>query len=388
MVVAVGIDVAQERKGLDLVVIDGDRNIVETRRRANVGDVATVVAAIRPDVVCIDSPAAWAAEGRSRAAERDLRRLGITAFATPVDPGPHPFYGWMRVGFSVFAAVASAYPRYRAGPVRGTAVEVFPEATAVLLEGRLRRSDEAKAEFRRRVLARQGIDPTGLATLDSVDAALGALTGVMALEGEFVAVGRPEEGVIVVPVRVLPSAPLVRGASRQDRSPSTSVEGETSGEHVCLCGCGAPVRRRFLPGHDATLKSRLLRRRAAGDQDAARRLQELGWDRPEVRPPGAVRPVVETKVGLQAQPDLAGLDGDLNDIGTRQDLAGFVLRLRTHLLQGPDGWENPTLERFLEAFAAWCIDMPADALDAQVPEADQPSWQLVGRMLLAASIYE
>lgn len=388
MVVAVGIDVAQERKGLDLVVIDGDRNIVEKRRRATVGDIATVVAAVRPDVVCIDSPPAWAAEGRSRAAERDLRRLGITAFATPVDPGPHPFYGWMRVGFSVFEAVASAYPRYRAGPVRGTAVEVFPEATVVLLEGRLRGADEAKAKFRRRVLERQGIDPAGLATLDSVDAALAALTGIMALEGEFVAVGRLGEGVIVVPVRVLPSAPLVRSASRQDLPPITTVEGVTPGPRACLCGCGAPVRRRFLPGHDAKLKSRLLRHRDAGDRDAARRLRELGWDRPEVRLPGADRSAAATNAELHTQADLAGLDGELDGIGTRQDLARFVLRLRSHLLHDPGGWENPTLERILDALAAWCIEMPADALDAQGPEAEQPSWQLVGRMLLAASMYE
>lgn len=213
MGVSVGIDVAEERKGLDVVALDGDRQVVATAARATVAEVGGLVAELRPAVVCIDSPPAWAAEGRSRAAERHLRRLGITAFATPRDPGPHPFYRWMRVGFATFAAVAASHPRFRRGPVRGTAIEVFPEATAVLLEGRLRSKDESKIRFRRRVAADRGVDTSRLATGDAVDAALAALTGLLALEGEFSAVGVPEEGVVVVPVRVLPSAPLRRWCS-------------------------------------------------------------------------------------------------------------------------------------------------------------------------------
>ena len=59
----------------------------------------------------------------------------------------------------------------------------FPEASAVLLEGRLRSKDEPKVRFRRRVLADRGIDTAGLRTGDAVDAALAALTGLLALEG-------------------------------------------------------------------------------------------------------------------------------------------------------------------------------------------------------------
>lgn len=207
---SLGVDVAEERKGLDVVVLDERRGVVAQRRRAAVADVAALVGELRPDVVCIDSPPAWAATGRSRAAERELRRLGITAYAVPEDPGPHPFYRWMRVGFAVFAAVADTHQRYRCGPVRGTAVEAFPEATAVLLDGALRPRDESKARFRRRVLAGQGVDTSGLRSLDAVDAALAALTGLLALEGELSAVGDPGEGVVVLPVRTLPTVPLRR----------------------------------------------------------------------------------------------------------------------------------------------------------------------------------
>ena len=46
---------------------------------------------------------------------------------------------------------------------------------------------------------------------------------------------------------------------------------------VCGCGCGAPVARRFKPGHDAKLKSLLLREARQGSESAKRRLDALGW---------------------------------------------------------------------------------------------------------------
>lgn len=207
---SVGIDVAEQRKGLDLAALDGSRFIVASLRRATVAQVAATVAELRPDVVCIDSPPGWAADGRSRSAERALRRLGITAFSTPTDPGDHSFYRWMRVGFSIYDAIADSHPRYRGGPVRGTAAEVFPEATAVLLEGRLRSATETKSQFRRGVLERHGVDTSVLRSIDAVDAALAALTGVLALDGECSGVGDPAEGVILLPVSRLPGTKLVR----------------------------------------------------------------------------------------------------------------------------------------------------------------------------------
>lgn len=46
---------------------------------------------------------------------------------------------------------------------------------------------------------------------------------------------------------------------------------------TCECGCGAPVRARFLPGHDAKLKSALLKAARAGDQKARDDLYSRGW---------------------------------------------------------------------------------------------------------------
>lgn len=287
MTVSVGVDIAEARKGLDLVVLDGQRTIVECVARASVTDVVAAIARIAPDIVCIDSPPAWALSGRSRAAERALRSLGIMAFCTPTDPGDHAFYRWMRVGFAVFSGIADRYPNYRGGPIRHTALEVFPEASATLLTGTLCPKGQ-KILFRRAVLRAHNIDENLLGSIDAVDAALAALTGLRALEGQLTAVGDPAEGIIVVPVAPLPTAPLTRplvGAASH-RQPATAVAGTAaSPDHSprrCGCGCGALVARRFRPGHDAKLKSRLLRAAKLGDTVAEHQLLQLGWLPPDL----------------------------------------------------------------------------------------------------------
>jgi predicted nuclease with RNAse H fold len=209
-VLAVGVDVAEELKGLDLVALDSARQIVASHRRLTVGRVADLILnELRPDIVCIDSPSGWSRSGSSRQAERDLARLGISAFATGADPGDHPFYRWMRVGFSLFAAVGKRYPIFRGDDPTGKAAEVFPNASAVMLAGRARAKHESKSEFRRQVLLANQIDVRLLVGIDQVDGALAALTGLVALEGHSCSLGDPEEGMIVLPVQSrvpLPSA--------------------------------------------------------------------------------------------------------------------------------------------------------------------------------------
>jgi predicted nuclease with RNAse H fold len=197
---AVGIDVAEARKGLDLVALDRDRNIAAARRRLTVDEAAQLTSTLHPAVVCIDSPSGWSTSGRSRAAERELARIGIQSYRTGRDPGDHPFYRWMRVGFQVFQRVSASYPLYRGGGVAGHAAEIFPHASACLLAGRARPPAVAKETFRRGVLADAGLATDQLATLDQVDAALGALTGLIALEGIYTTVGEPAEGLILLPV--------------------------------------------------------------------------------------------------------------------------------------------------------------------------------------------
>jgi hypothetical protein len=55
-VTSFGMDVAETRKGLDLVALDVERNIVATEGRRKVTEVVAMVHALRSAVVCIDAP--------------------------------------------------------------------------------------------------------------------------------------------------------------------------------------------------------------------------------------------------------------------------------------------------------------------------------------------
>ncbi len=276
---ALGIDVGV-RKGLDLVLLTDDRAVIETERRVHVEDVAAVADDLRPDVVAIDAPPAWASTGRSRRTERELRWFGIQCFNTPSDPrmGEHPFYEWMTVGFATFQAIETAFPRYRGGSVRGTAIEVFPHATAVVLAGHLPPRGAPVHRWRRGVLGDHGVDPGPLRSADQVDAALAALTGLYALERRCSAPGDPREGMIVVPAATLPAHPYrrARPPERTDRQPALP------GLAACACGhpdCTALTASEFARGHDAKRRSMLWTVARRG-QDATDELRRRGWALP------------------------------------------------------------------------------------------------------------
>lgn len=207
---AVGVDVAEARKGFDLVALDAERDIVCSQGRLAVDEVVSIISKLRPAIVCIDSPSGWAKSGRSREAERCLAAAGISSFPTGPDPGDHPFFRWMRAGMSLFAALAGAYPIYREGDPAGHAAEVFPNATAVLLGGRRSAQGQSKVSFRRELLLEQGVSAGALPNLDRVDAAIAALTGLVVLGGVWSAVGDPDEGVVLVPVSRLQRVQRVR----------------------------------------------------------------------------------------------------------------------------------------------------------------------------------
>jgi hypothetical protein len=82
------------------------------------------------------------------------------------------------------------------------------------------------------------------------------------------------------------------------------------------------------------------------------------------------------------------LQDRLESISSRQDLRGFVDALKADLTENPDAWENDSLERFLGALAGWIGDMDGYFKNQGLKEPAEPDWQLVGRMLFAASIYE
>jgi predicted nuclease with RNAse H fold len=277
---ALGIDVGV-RKGLDLVLLDGSRDPAATHRGVPLENVRRLIEESKADVVAIDSPPGWAGKGPSRSTEREIRHFGIQSYGTPAaDRGTdHPFYEWMRVGFEVFRMAARAgFPRYRGGPAGGTAIEVFPHASAVVLAGCLPPRRARKAAWRAAVLQAGGVNVQGLRSLDQIDAALAALTGLRALMGRSSAFGDPREGVIVLPARALPARPFRRclepaGGTPQPHLPRMSP---------CACGdpaCDRLTSREFAPGHDARRKSMLWRLARQG-HGAAEELRRRGWELP------------------------------------------------------------------------------------------------------------
>ena len=278
---ALGVDVGV-RKGLDVVLLDESLAPLDARRRVPVEMLAVAVKELEPDVVAIDSPPAWGSGGGSRRTERELRAIGIQSYGTPSDPrkGENAFYAWMKVGFEAFDAARSAgFDRFRSGRVKGRAIEVFPHASAVVLAGCLPPQSMPKREWRAEVLRSKGVRADGLRSADQVDAALAALTGLIALRGRSTSLGDPKEGVIVLPVTSLPARPYRR--CRHDRRPR-GIQLHFPGLARCACGdaaCDRMTASEFAPGHDAKRKS-LLWNVAREGQEAADELRRRGWELP------------------------------------------------------------------------------------------------------------
>ncbi len=212
MALAAGVDVSATR-GLDVVVLDARRRPVTARARVEPGELAALLDAAGPQlaVVAIDSPPGPGEAGRTRPCEIALRRRHIRVFSTPaVDEGyDRPFFDWVRAGEEAFAAAeAAGFPRLRhRGAPAGHALEVFPHATDVVLRGatpppRTLRSAAKKRAWRAATLAAAGVDTGALRSVDLVDAALAALTGLLALADEAELVGEPPF-LLAVPARAL-----------------------------------------------------------------------------------------------------------------------------------------------------------------------------------------
>lgn len=288
-----GVDVSLGR-GLDVALLE-DTVVKETWNRVGPRALTELLWTHRPDGVAIDAPPSAglgllrddAERSRlsvpppsgkhlaRRVAEYELSRRGIGSHQTHYEEAK--LFSWMTAGFETFAAAREAgYAAYLGrGRARRTALEVFPYASYVALSGCLSPGRRWRVAWRRAVLAETGV--AGLpeiAGIDLLDAACAAFTGACFLDGQGSFVGDPREGVIVLPVHRL------EDHYRRCAPPDTPLHpaDRVDTPRLCECGCGRPVRRRFLPGHDARLRSRLLRGARAGAA-ARKELARLGWSR-------------------------------------------------------------------------------------------------------------
>ncbi|MEU1181325.1 hypothetical protein ABZ464_27495 [Streptomyces sp. NPDC005820] len=83
-----------------------------------------------------------------------------------------------------------------------------------------------------------------------------------------------------------------------------------------------------------------------------------------------------------------GLHEKADLVRTRDDFARFLTDALADLQNRPQDWENGTLERFLEAWVAWVVDMPGWYKNRSERIPDQPEWNLLATMVMAARVYE
>jgi len=55
--------------------------------------------------------------------------------------------------------------------------------------------------------------------------------------------------------------------------------------------------------------------------------------------------------------DIPTLNKMVQHVETHQDLAEFMVALRQYFHDDPAGWENPTLDRYLDAMSRWTETM-------------------------------
>jgi len=80
--------------------------------------------------------------------------------------------------------------------------------------------------------------------------------------------------------------------------------------------------------------------------------------------------------------------GDLDHVSSPDEAAEIVQHMLRDLLAHPDEWENPTLDRFLEALAASLegISQAYTNRGEQFPQV--PTWKVFAEVLVMATGYE
>ena len=136
----IGIDVGGARKGFHAVAL---------RAGATAGQLATTDAevlahwcraVIGAQLIAIDAPCRWSADGRARPCERALNAAGIRCFSSPSRQAaishPSNYYGWMLQGEALYRQLETSHTLLAALPPSAPACfETFPHAIAWHLRG-------------------------------------------------------------------------------------------------------------------------------------------------------------------------------------------------------------------------------------------------------------
>ena len=80
--------------------------------------------------------------------------------------------------------------------------------------------------------------------------------------------------------------------------------------------------------------------------------------------------------------------GDLSQVSSHTDVAQVAVRMLADLRDHPAEWENPTLERFLDALAASLEGLPGLYANRGERFPESPTWKILAETLVMASGYE
>lgn len=192
---AVGIDLAgSARRATGFCVMDGSLKVRTSVLHID-EEILLETSRAKPDVVSVDAPLCLplgrpSLEARGpphfRECDRELRRMGIRFF--PITLGP------MRMlterGMMLKAAMEAEGLKV---------VESFPGSAQDILG--MPRKQEGVEKLRRALIAygiKGDIRKEGI-THDELDAVTSALVGIMYLRGSYLAIGDPDEGLMILP---------------------------------------------------------------------------------------------------------------------------------------------------------------------------------------------
>lgn len=72
----------------------------------------------------------------------------------------------------------------------------------------------------------------------------------------------------------------------------------------------------------------------------------------------------------------------------KEDFVEFIRLLIVDLQENPNGWENQTLESYLEAIASWTEDMEGYYQNNNIEIPQNINWKAFANILMAAKMYE
>ncbi len=82
------------------------------------------------------------------------------------------------------------------------------------------------------------------------------------------------------------------------------------------------------------------------------------------------------------------IDSDMvKNIQSREEFINFVRQLGADYKHTPEDWENSSIDRYLEAVAAWVADMNG-YYRLQETSAPELNWSSMAQILLAGKSYE